>query len=219
MIATMAEEETNSPPDSQRRPPAAPKEIVQDYNDIPTWGPNITLTKLNPRGHQISVTLQLSLVWGVFDAVQRLGLRQAIELINFGGWVTTNLGTLQTDPEGTEATRLRDIAANDVMTSLVLVVPDARLEVTDPSRVLFHYTEWPSPDDRLLSFCYYLLRDKQINRIQAAEFASWVREKEGRGPVLTEAWRKRVDRWAGQHGLPQIGKPRPRHKRQAQAPH
>jgi hypothetical protein len=63
---------------------------------------------------------------------------------------------------------------------------------------------WEEHLDRVVHFTYVLLREKQINRSQAAEIASLLLEK----PISTEAWRKRVDRWVEKHQLPKVGLPR-----------
>lgn len=63
-------------------------------------------------------------------------------------------------------------------------------------------------EELLLRRTYELLRDKRITRDGAATLASALFGL----PITTDAFRKRVDRWAETHGLPPLGqtKRRPR---------
>ncbi len=62
------------------------------------------------------------------------------------------------------------------------------------------------PVELALQHTYRMLYERQITREQAAHLAaSWINK-----PVTTEAWRKRVDRWAEDQGKPKIEQPRGR---------
>lgn len=60
--------------------------------------------------------------------------------------------------------------------------------------------------DKLLEVSYELLRERKINRAQAAILASDVLQKK----VKTDTWRKAVDKWASDDGRPPVELPRGR---------
>ena len=68
--------------------------------------------------------------------------------------------------------------------------------------------EWTDNEDMLLDQSYVALEQGRWTRARAANIAQTVLKK----PLSTEAWRKRVDRWAEKQGLPPLGqtKRRPR---------
>ncbi len=66
------------------------------------------------------------------------------------------------------------------------------------------------PLEAALSLTYSMLYNKQMTREEAASFAS----KYLRRPTSTEAWRKRVDRWAQEQGKAKIEQPRGRPPKQ-----
>jgi hypothetical protein len=61
-------------------------------------------------------------------------------------------------------------------------------------------TSFQNNEDMLLSASYSLLHDKRITREEAALMASRGLGKK----TTTDAWRKRVDRWAEKEGLPKV---------------
>ncbi len=66
---------------------------------------------------------------------------------------------------------------------------------------LFPNEAWQTDEDPVLSITYHLLRSRQITYTQAAAIAS---ELLGQA-IKPEAWRKRVDRWRNDRGLPKVG--------------
>jgi hypothetical protein len=60
--------------------------------------------------------------------------------------------------------------------------------------------QWKAETDQVISLCYHLLRERKINRRNAADLASLLLKKE----TSTETWRKRVDRWVEKKGLPRV---------------
>ena len=93
----------------------------------------------------------------------------------------------------------------------------ARHEVTEEdtrriSAALWEVQHYPvfSPEEIQLWRSYWELQRKETTRDEAAQRASAFLET----PISTDAWRKRVDRWAEDQGLPALGqtKRRPRSK-------
>jgi hypothetical protein len=66
---------------------------------------------------------------------------------------------------------------------------------------LFPNEYWEKPEDPILSLTYHLLRDRQINYKEAAEYASYILGRKFSEP----AWKQRVIRWAKRRGLPKVG--------------
>ncbi len=69
-----------------------------------------------------------------------------------------------------------------------------------------HATAATLSRDGVLEVTYELLRERKINRAQAAVLASDVLQKK----VKTDTWRKAVDKWAADSGRPPIELPRGR---------
>jgi hypothetical protein len=61
--------------------------------------------------------------------------------------------------------------------------------------------EGSTEEDRLLSFCYYLLKERHIDRKNAARFASMALRRE----IKTNTWTQRVNRWQRSRELPEVG--------------
>ena len=68
--------------------------------------------------------------------------------------------------------------------------------------------QWTDNDEMLLKESYTALRSGRWTRARAAEIARNVLGK----PITTDGWRKRVDRWAKDRGLPKIDLPAGRPK-------
>jgi len=64
-----------------------------------------------------------------------------------------------------------------------------------------YVAQWDDPEELALMTTYKLLRDKDLTCEQAATYTSTLLDRR----VTAAAWRKRVDRWAAQHGLPAPG--------------
>jgi hypothetical protein len=60
--------------------------------------------------------------------------------------------------------------------------------------------QWDTLEERVLDFTYQWMRTKAMTREMAAFFAS-----SQLGYISTDAWRKKVDRWAKSNGYPALG--------------
>ncbi len=134
-----------------------------------------------------TVRLPLFAAWDVVEVIQELGYERALTFANFVV-IVANAGHSETPyPNGEELTKLR------ITISFLGGMFGQRLD---------------SLEDRVLAFTYQLLRHGAMNRKGAADFAAVKLRKGNVDSSWVEAWRKRVDRWALSHNLPQVGKPR-----------
>ncbi len=93
------------------------------------------------------------------------------------------------------------------------LVKKGQLEREDQNRILYtinHFSrlaqleDWEQDLDPILSISYHQLERKLMSRIEVYQLARSLLGYEEAGD--TEAWRRRVDRWAHRKGLPPVGK-------------
>jgi len=131
--------------------------------------------------------LHLFSAWEIADAVQKMGGHQALEFARFAVTIARLTPTIeQPMPSPEEEQRLTQ-AINGLM--------------------LMFTRQWDTLEDRVIDFTYQWMRRKAMTREMAAFFAS-----KQLGFITTDAWRKKVDRWAKSNGYPALGqtKRRPR---------
>lgn len=167
------------------------------------WHPQIA--EINDHGAlhiqfaEVPITMRLTAVWALMDAIQTIGLEQATGLALFGLDMPAWFREIPVEA-------VAPLVQQTLAGALAALTP-AGWTKTKRGEIIFSpppgSVEIPgaTDDDRLLGFCYQLLRNKSITRAQAAALASWVRQK----PVTTAAWRMRVDRWAASQSLPKVG--------------
>ncbi len=68
------------------------------------------------------------------------------------------------------------------------------------------FKRWPKPEDLLLRLCYISLSKGSMTRAQSAAFAS----EHLKEAIEPETWRKRVNKFAKEQGLPALNLPRGR---------
>jgi hypothetical protein len=61
----------------------------------------------------------------------------------------------------------------------------------------------PDPEEQALWFSYELLRQQKTTRPRAARLASTILGR----PITPEAWRKAVNKWAHENGMPKLDLP------------
>ncbi len=66
---------------------------------------------------------------------------------------------------------------------------------------LFSDEAWQTDEDPVISITYHLLRARKITYAEAAAIARGLLGRD----IKPEAWRKRVDRWRKDRGLPEVG--------------
>lgn len=96
-------------------------------------------------------------------------------------------------------------AAMKAASYLVFVANDLGLSAEQNERLhhvleAIHSYQGPDNETDVVLLTYDLLSDRAISRDEAADLAS---DLLGR-PIKSDAWRKRVDRFAEAHGLPKI---------------
>ena len=134
-----------------------------------------------------TVRLPVTVAWDVVEVIQEIGYQRALTFANFAT-VVANIGHSDTPyPYGDETIKVQ------VAIGMLSRMFGQRLD---------------SLEDRVLAFTYQLLRIGLMSRKTAADFAA-VKLKKGKvDTTWPEAYRKRVDRWAVSHHLPQVGKSR-----------
>ncbi len=118
------------------------------------------------------------------DLAARAGTEQAYQVFRFGARIAMQPWTAEHEQALRQA--FDDILAN----------------------IADRISQLPDLEDAVIEYCYDRLARRQTNRHRAAEFASRVLGYE----INAEAWRKRVDRWAKERGLPKIDLPAGRPK-------
>jgi hypothetical protein len=136
-------------------------------------------------------------LWAMYQAVRRIGVMLAAELIGVG--ITMASGKKGLSPE--QFRMLEDIVEDFVGMGL-----GAMPQTT--------YLPSESKVDNLLAFTYMLLEQKQITYTEAAQIASDELEE----PITADAWRMRMNRWTQELGLgrPYVRRGRPRGKKSEQ---
>lgn len=125
---------------------------------------------------QISHTAPLLGLWGWFRAIRRIGAPMAASFVEFGLGLA---GQEDVEPP-----------MHEFIVSLLNAFVEMAEVTADSDDIAEH----------VLGFTYALLRKQDLRPPEAAAFASGILHK----PFTTEAWRRRVERWARANNLPQV---------------
>ncbi len=118
--------------------------------------------------------------------------------------------SILTAPSATSILAIAGIGAQ--VTYRALQGIDQSTEVIIPKSIRSHYeafilatyeelkNRFPNEESLLIDFSYNMLRQREATRADMAHFASFMLGE----TIGTEAWRKRVDRWAERQGLPKV---------------
>lgn len=128
------------------------------------------------------ITIPAVMFWAFYRTVKAVGFETAL--------LVALLGLTSSKPQGDVLTKLEV----DTLTQALLALDDAGIN------------QWRNKEDGALELTYTLLREGSINREQAADFATDILGT----PVGTEAWRKRLDKWANETGRTRVDLPRGR---------
>lgn len=137
----------------------------------PPVGGSITLT--DDASEPYTLRPNIATLRILAEVAEKWGNGQALDLLLFGASIVK-----------------RDLSERDAG-RIQMVLKSVLLSVIGESEDLEEFVLWRT---------YTWLRDKQITRKQAAQFAADVLGKE----ISTDTWRKRVDRWAEARHLPKI---------------
>lgn len=124
--------------------------------------------------------IPLDTAWTIVEAIQTLGPEQARTFAEVM-LVITRLGPLNKNPMPSPQEKLR------LFQGITLI------------STMFN-RRWDDLEDRVIDFTYQWMLHRRMTRQMAAKFAS-----SKLGHVSTDAWRKKVDRWARVHGYPPLG--------------
>jgi hypothetical protein len=154
--------------------------VSKEKKPFPVFRSPIPPVKLGVEWDQGEIELPLDDCWTIYEVMQIIGFERSYHFAR-------TVNTLAYIGDREEYKLLGDEPLLQIWKSF-----DDRFGVsTHP---------WEEHLDRVVHFTYVLLREKRINREQAAKIASLLLEK----PPSTEAWRKRVDRWVTEHNLPKV---------------
>lgn len=137
--------------------------------------------------------LGLGDIYGTYNVIKRIESDQ--DLVDFAGYMLASLFGSMPSQEAINRIHQSVLALKKMGESLY----------------------WETAEDPVISYCYTQLRSG-MSRKDAAQIAADVLGKpfttEDEQGIWTDAWRKRVDRWAAddRRQLPPIGKPRKRTK-------
>jgi len=150
--------------------------------------PNLTVLGTAEGGRQVAVALPLVSAWKLMEAIPALGgteptLKFAQTILFFDRKV---MGYPPDIPAPKDPYALDNITSDNV--ELLI----KRLDAYSPKA--------DTEEERLISFCYLLLRERHTNRPGVARFASEVLGRE----IKTNTWTQRVNRWARDRRLPKI---------------
>ncbi len=133
-------------------------------------------------GNRILTThIPFWLLWSVSETIHEIGLDRVYLLIAFADKLREHLQITNIPDQSQAFTGAMTAIAN------MLDLPP---------------TSKDTPKDRALALTYHLLRSRSISHARAAEIASQLLGAE----FSTEAWRRRVERWARKHNLPKVEK-------------
>ncbi len=155
----------------------------------PDLGPDLTFALDFPSdGEQPQVfTLQIPalVVWSILESIIILGPTKATQLTQLGMAIVQSIQGTHVEPS--------------------MEFTWARVFIESVSEQLLG-EEWTTPEDRVLAFTHRALHTNQMKWDEAADVATRALGKE----ISPGALRKRLERWAPEHGLPKIEKYRPR---------
>jgi hypothetical protein len=136
------------------------------------------------------------IVWAFYRVSKELGPADAFRLAALGVMV--------------DGIRIRDVPGQDVEL-LTRLTPSTgeRLEFMIDQLWQVLLKEFPKQVDFLLDTSYKMLRNGYFSRSEAAEFASQMLGK----PIESEAWRKRVNKFARDRGRDPLDLPKGRPKK------
>jgi len=126
-------------------------------------------------------TIPLLMAWRVVEAVRSIGFQKVQDIALLGAMIAR--GSNETGKFTLSVSNSIDIV--NAIHKLTEIAP----------------IQGTTEEERLLSFCYYLLRERHIDRKNAARFASTALRKE----IKTNTWTQRVNRWQRSRELPEVG--------------
>jgi hypothetical protein len=159
-------------------------------------GPFVLLKLTRRTGGEIDaeyvISIPLYIAWEIMEVVHTAGIERAVRFASFALTVARAGHTEAPTPTEEEMFKLGGT-------------------ISFLARMFEPYSD--KIEERVLAFTYQFLRHTDMDRKMAAEFAATKLKKGPADDAWIEAWRKRVDRWALSHNLPQVGKRRKRSTR------
>jgi hypothetical protein len=146
-------------------------------------------------GEMFPFTLSISQFWGWYDTITRWGLEQALEMAAYSATLVKH-ELVEKGPHGA--------------ITVTGQLPDQdHAYLRKMLEALKAYGDrFSNRNEYVLALSYDLLSRREWTRDQALRFAQNMLDP----TISADAWRRRVDRWAGREGKPAIGltKGRPR---------
>jgi hypothetical protein len=136
--------------------------------------------------HKMNLEIPPGVGWNIIEAIVAIGNEQAIQL----GWLGVQIAQYHANPDAP----LDEAPYAAVKAAITTITGE------------FFGRNWETEEDRVLAFTHKALLENRMRWEDAAVFATHVLGKK----MTAGALRKRLERWAPDHGLPKVAKYKPR---------